>query len=142
MTSQKTAAEETIDCKTVVFGRSNVDAPSLTVARVRKNTTVLQSKETSEKVNHTPDLLVMFSLVSAGQSGCIVFGHEVYLCGNTFSFVLFFQGSGPPSDRTKLVVQLMTISSVLYGVVCFITVLCIILAICFLIFNIKLRNYR
>ena len=51
-------------------------------------------------------------------------------------------GSGPPSDSAKLVLQLMTISSVLYGVVCVITVLCIILAVCFLVFNIKLRNYR
>ncbi|KAL9965837.1 hypothetical protein ACROYT_G029691 [Oculina patagonica] len=52
------------------------------------------------------------------------------------------QGSGPPSDRAKLVVQSMTVSSALYGVVCAINVLCIILAVCFLIFNIKLRHYR
>lgn len=53
-----------------------------------------------------------------------------------------WQGSGPPSDQAKLVLQLMTISPVLYGIMCAITALCIILAICFLAFNIKLRHYR
>lgn len=53
-----------------------------------------------------------------------------------------WQGTGPPPDSARLVCKLMTISPELYGVVCAITVLCIILAVCFLGFNIKLRNYR
>lgn len=53
-----------------------------------------------------------------------------------------WQGAGPPSDSAKLKSKPMTISPVLYGVVCAITILCIILAVCFLVFNIKLRNYR
>ena len=58
-----------------------------------------------------------------------------------FVFV-FFKGSGPPSDQARLTMQLMTISPALYGVTCAITVLCIMLAVCFLAFNIKLRHYR
>ena len=61
----------------------------------------------------------------------------------TTLFTFFrFKGSGPPSDQPKVVLRLMTISPVLYGVMCSITVLCIIMAVCFLAFNIKLRNYR
>ena len=67
----------------------------------------------------------------------LVADHDV----QSYSFVCF-KGSGPPSDRPKLVVQLMTISPVLYGVMCAVTILCIILAVCFLAFNIKLRHYR
>ncbi|XP_044180693.1 gamma-aminobutyric acid type B receptor subunit 2-like [Acropora millepora] len=54
----------------------------------------------------------------------------------------YWQGSGPPSDQAKLILELMTISPILYGVMCTITILCIILAVCFLAFNIRLRHYR
>lgn len=42
---------------------------------------------TLQRVKHTRDLLVTFAL-DLRQSGYIVFGHEVYFCGNNFSFVL------------------------------------------------------
>ena len=58
------------------------------------------------------------------------------------SILICFKGSGPPPDQAQLTLQLMTISPALYGVVCAVTILCIILAVCFLAFNIKLRNYR
>ncbi|XP_068685324.1 gamma-aminobutyric acid type B receptor subunit 2-like isoform X2 [Montipora foliosa] len=75
-----------------------------------------------------------------GVTGPVEFTHN----GDRIGFIKIeqLQGKKPPSDQAKLILQLMTISPVLYGVMCSITILCIILAVCFLAFNIKLRHYR
>ena len=45
-------------------------------------------------------------------------------------------------DHAKIINELVTISPALYGVMCALSFLCILLATGFLVFNIKLRHYR